>query len=117
MNFSETEAACILDHQDWKKIILKKTKPKNKEQATITKVLDPNIKLEKKIEVGTMEHTKITIELRTKIQQGRSSKNLTQKQLANAVNLPVSVISEIESGRAIYNHVHINKIKRFLKVN
>ena len=35
--------------------------------------------------------------------KGRVSKSLTQKQLANAINLPIQVISDIESGKAIYN--------------
>ena len=51
-----------------------------------------------------------------KIIQGRNAKNFTQKQLANSINLPLQVVSEIESGKAIYNHQHINKIKRYLKI-
>tara|TARA_B100000900_G_scaffold412520_1_gene434494 strand:+ start:4855 stop:5205 length:351 start_codon:yes stop_codon:yes gene_type:complete len=107
----------ILDHQDWKTLIVKKTKEKpDKNKPKIKKVIDPNVKMEKKIEEGKMEHKKITNELRVKIQQGRASKNLTQKQLANSVNLPQSVINEIESGKAIYNPAHINKIKRVLGI-
>ena len=72
--------------------------------------------MEKKIEEGKMEHKKITNELRIKIQQARSSKGFTQKDLASRVNLPVQTINEIESGKAIYNASHINKIKRLLKI-
>ena len=106
----------VLDHQDWKPIIIKKTKHKSKEVAKITKISDPNKKLEKKIEEGKMEHKKITNELRIKIQQARCSKGFTQKDLASRVNLPVQTINEIESGKAIYNASHINKIKRLLKI-
>ena len=109
------EAESILDHQDWKSIIIRKSKPKSVSH-TITKVSDPNHKLDKKIEEGNLEHAKITIELRKSIQQGRQSMNITQKQLANKINLPVSVVNDIESGRAIYNHTQINKIKRVLKI-
>ena len=91
----------VLDHQDWKPIIIKKTKHKSKEVAKITKISDPNKKLEKKIEEGKMEHKKITNELRIKIQQARSSKGFTQKDLASRVNIPVQTINEIESGKAI----------------
>ena len=73
-------------------------------------------KLEKKIQDGKLKHDTITPELRTNIQKRRSSKNLTQKQLANMCNLPVSVINEIESGKAKYNPAQINKIKRILKI-
>ena len=107
----------ILDHQDWKPIIVKKNKEKKDNKTPkITKIGDPNVKMEKKIEEGKMEHNKITNELRSLIQKGRCSKGLTQKELANKVNLPVSVINDIESGKAIYNHVQINKIKRFLNL-
>ena len=105
------------DHQDWRPIILAKSKARvAKDTIKVTKVVDPNIKLDKQIVGGKMEHTKITIEMRTMIQKGRASRGLTQKGLANMVNLPVSVINEIESGRAIYNHVHVNKIKRSLGI-
>ena len=111
----EDNPESIFDHQDWKTLIVKKTKEKpDKNKPKITKVGDPNVKMEKKIEEGKLEHKKITNELRVQIQQGRASKGLTQKQLANSVNLPQSIINEIESGKAIYNHIHINKIKRFL---
>jgi|TARA_Y100000389_G_C17435522_1_gene505274 ribosome-binding protein aMBF1 (putative translation factor) len=113
----EEDPVNILDHQDWKTLIVKKTKEKpDKNKPKITKVGDPNVKMEKKIEEGKLEHKKITNELRVQIQQGRASKGLTQKQLANSVNLPQSIINEIESGKAIYNHVHINKIKRVLGI-
>lgn len=113
----EEDPVNILDHQDWKTLIVKKTKEKpDKNKPKITKVGDPNVKMEKKIEEGKLEHKKITTELRVQIQQGRASKGLTQKQLANSVNLPQSIINEIESGKAIYNHVHINKIKRVLGI-
>ena len=46
----------------------------------------------------------------------RNLKKWTQKELANKINLSIQIINEIESGKAIYNHVHINKIKRILKI-
>ncbi len=113
----EDNPESYLDHQDWKAVIVKKTKEKSdKNKPKIKKVIDSNIKMEKKIEEGNLEHKKISHELRVQIQQGRTSKGLTQKQLANSVNLPQSIINEIESGKAIYNHVQINKIKRVLGI-
>ena len=112
MNQQEMES--LLDHQDWKQIVIgKKSKsPKKKKNNENTKLL----KLEKKAENDELKHDKITKELRTKIQQGRASKGLTQKQLANNVNLPLQKIQEIENGKAIYNHKDINKIKRYLSI-
>ena len=108
----------ILDHQDWKDIVVRKKptinagiKPKN---------LDPNTQklnsIENKADNDELKHDKITLELRQNIQKGRSSKGLTQKQLANSINMPLQKIQEIESGKAIYNGNNINKIKRFLKI-
>ena len=48
--------------------------------------------------------------------KARCNQSLTQKQLAQKVNLSLQIISNIESGKAIYNHQHINKLKRFLKI-
>ena len=114
MNQQEMES--LLDHQDWKQIVIgkksKSPKKKNKNSDN-TKLL----KLEKKAENDELKHDKITKELRTKIQQGRASKGLTQKQLANNVNLPLQKIQEIENGKAIYNHKDINKIKRYLSLS
>ena len=108
------EMESLLDHQDWKQIVIGKKKlksPKEKNHEN-TKLL----KLEKKAENDELKHDKITKELRIKIQQGRASKGLTQKQLANNVNLPLQKITEIENGKAIYNHKDINRIKRYLKI-
>ena len=75
-----------------------------------------DIKLHKQVEDGELTHKKVGMELRKQIQQKRSSLGMTQKQLAQRVNFPVSIINEIETGKAIYNPQQINKIKRFLKL-
>ena len=105
-----------LDHQDWKTIIVKK---KREEKVSKPKINNEQQKLnsiEKKAENDDLKHKTITLELRQNIQKARCLKKLTQKQLANNINLPLPVISEIESGKAIYNHQHIIKIKRYLKL-
>ena len=108
----------ILDHQDWSTIIInKKNKDTNKEKSTrISDEAQKQNMIEKKVDEGDLKHKKIENDLRVKIIQTRNSKGLNQKQLANKVNFPVSVISDIESGKAIYNDKQINKIKRFLKI-
>lgn len=107
----------ILDHQDWKDIVVRKKPVKN---ASNTKKVDNAtqklLSVEKKADNDELKHDKITLELRQNIQKGRSSKGLTQKQLANSINMPLQKIQEIESGKAIYNGKDINRIKRFLKI-
>ena len=106
-----------LDHQDWKTIVLKKPKEniKNSKKKTSNDTLK-KISIEKKAENDELHHKQLTLELRQSIMKTRTAKSLTQKQLANSVNLSPQIISDIESGKAIYNHQHINKIKRFLKL-
>lgn len=105
------------DHQDWKTIIVKKPKDniKNSKKKPSNTTLK-NISVEKKADEGNLEQKKYSLELRQSIMKARSAKSLTQKQLAQSVNLPHQLISDIESGKGIYNPQHINKIKRFLKL-
>jgi len=107
----------VLDHQDWKQIIINnKKETKNPSKKKISQAQQKDIKLFKKVEEDDLKHKKVSNELRTKIQQSRLSSKLTQKQLAQKCNFPVSVINDIETGKAIYNPQHINKLKRILKI-
>lgn len=106
-----------LDHQDWKTIIIKKPKENVKNSTKkINNDAQKKISVEKKAEEGDLKQKKITLELRQDIMKARTAKSLTQKQLASSINLPLQIISDIESGKALYNPQHISKIKRYLKL-
>jgi ribosome-binding protein aMBF1 (putative translation factor) len=107
-----------LDHQDWKTIVIRKNPKKNvaNSKKKIDNTVLKKISIEKKAEADDLHHKQLTVELRQSIQKARCAKSLTQKQLANNVNLSQQIISDIESGKAIYNAQHINKIKRHLKL-
>ena len=119
----EQTSETILDHQDWKTLVIKKkTTQEYRKENNIPKPSSTNQKIksiEKKAEEGNLKHKQITKELRLQIQQARNSKGLTQKQLAqNYCQLTPQIINEIESGKAIYNHSHISKIKKiYSKLN
>lgn len=108
-----------LEHQDWKTI-----KVDNKKKVVVNienkKKVDPNInnikKLDKKVDDDDLKHKKISIEMRQNIIKGRTAMGLTQKELAQRCNFNVQIVNDIETGKAIYNHIHINKIKRVLKM-
>jgi ribosome-binding protein aMBF1 (putative translation factor) len=51
------------------------------------------------------------------MQQKRAEMKLTQKQLAQALALPVNVINEYEKGTAVRNGQYISKIKNYLKID
>ena len=59
---------------------------------------------------------KVDLDLRKAIQQGRQAKNLTQKQLANMVQMKPSDIQAYENGKAVPKHQEIQKIQRALGV-
>lgn len=109
-----------LDHQDWTTIkVNKKKNTKEVKESTNNKKKPVDLKakkIEKKVEEDDLKHKKITPELKQQIIKSRCANSLTQKQLAQKCNLPLQIINDIETGRAIYNHVHINKIKRILKI-
>ena len=108
----------ILDHQDWKDIVVRKKHDKTIVSNTkkVDNATQKLLSVEKKADNDILKHDKITNELRVKIQQGRSSKGFTQKQFANNLSMSLQKIQEIESGKAIYNGKDINRIKRFLKI-
>lgn len=115
-----------MEHQDWTTYIVhckepdkatnKQKKLDDKEKKVNTGVLQKDNKLEKSIEEGKLKHKKIDPELSKKIQQGRLSKGLTQKQLANSLSLPVTEINQMECGQFMYNGQKISKVKRFLRI-
>ena len=115
-----------MDHQNWETYIIHckngnqlNQKDKLKDQKQRKKPTSDNLrntKMEKKIEEGNLKHQKINPELSKKIQQARLSKNMTQKQLANRLSIPVNEINEMECGRFIYNGQKISKVTRFLSI-
>jgi len=108
----------VLDHQDWKTIVIQNPKNNTNKKKTSNKSVNHKIiSIEKKADNDQLHHKKIDQQLRLEIIKHRNALNLTQKQLATKINIPVSNINDIESGKAIYNHKIIQKIKRTLKIN
>jgi putative transcription factor len=65
-------------------------------------------------ETENFHHNTISKDEGKSIIQARVAKKLTQEQLANALNIPVRTISDIERGSALYNGSLLARIKRFL---
>ena len=107
-----------LDHQDWKTVVVK-TKQSNTDKKTTKKLSEAqqkDIKLLKQVEEDNLKHKKVPPEIRKLIQQKRGELKWTQKDLAQKCNFQVTIINDIETGKANYNPQHINKIKRILKL-
>ena len=85
------------------------TKPKTNNEA-----LAKNYKLDNETE--ELKHTKIDFNLSKTIQQARCAKNITQKQLAQAINKPVAIITQYENGSALPDNQILGKLERCLGV-
>lgn len=59
---------------------------------------------------------RITIDLRLQIQRARSSKGLTQKQLAAHMSVPVNFIQNCENGKAAPTGAFLDRLERVLSV-
>ena len=69
-------------------------------------------KIEK--EEDTFKHEKVSLSVAKKIAKARCEKKMTQKELANTLNLPFKIIQDYEGGKAIPNPVDLNKIEKIL---
>ena len=114
--------------QDWKTILLtpkKNTPPKQVQVVNVFKPatnnnVDPSKATMKKYvdEEGNVEQVPIKRDKNfgLEMQQARTRLNLTQKQLANALSLPVSIINDYEKGQGVRVGANISKIKKFLDI-
>lgn len=105
--------------QDWEPVILKKTVKKINSQSNISnnnpvssiKIYNDNDDINPDIIPKT-----ITLEYGKKIQQARNTLKITQKELAQKLNITVDIIKKYESGEGIKNGNIITKINRFLNI-
>ena len=116
-----------LAHQDWKPVTLHRNYTANevlkKAQRTgtstsVDKQTNPGIVNSKKLdnETETFNIVKSGLTMGKQIQQGRTDKKLTQKQLATMLNEKPQVIQQYENGQAIPNPQIINKLQKALGV-
>lgn len=65
-------------------------------------------------EEETFKYTTVSKTMSKKIAQARNEKKITQKDFANFLCIPQKMVQEYESGKAIPNHLVINKMEKFL---
>ena len=103
-------------HQNWTPVVLTKENKNNKSKQ---KHVDPNFIKMKKLEDTTiddeMKIEKVDVADYKTITALRNAKRLTQRELAQKLNLQQSVIVELERGQMAKNKNLTNKIKRFLE--
>jgi putative transcription factor len=104
-----------MNHQDWNPVIIHgKAEPANQRPTPKHYERTKEQKLEDE-ELGT--HKKVPLSMAKMIQQGRIAKGFkTQKDLAIALGVNVSIIGSYESGRAIPDPSVLQKLRRVLGV-
>ena len=106
-----------LAHQDWNTIYvhLDKKKKKNNEQKESKKPKGPSEKTKLDYTHGEDFKTKkVNLNLSTEIRTRRNLKGMTQKELAQKINVKPAIINDYESGKAVPDPKIINKIKKIL---
>lgn len=101
-----------MNHQNWEQVVFRKNDTKNKTtpnyERSKTQQLDQ--------ETEKLNHEKVGGSLGKTIQNARTANGYkTQKELANAINVDVKIISEYESGKAIPDNKILQKLRRVLK--
>jgi ribosome-binding protein aMBF1 (putative translation factor) len=97
-------------HQDWTPVVIRRTNNK------ISKKTEEEIYSRVKFETEDVKIKYVPSNVSQLIINGRNTKKLTRKQLANELNLKEDVIADIENGKAIYNGNIIARIKKYLGV-
>lgn len=106
-------------YQDWEPVILKKNIKKTNSQSIISnnnpissiKIYNDDDDVNPEIIPKT-----VTLDYGKKIQQARNTLKITQKELAQKLNITVDIIKKYESGEGIKNSNIITKINRFLNI-
>ena len=104
-----------MEHQDWDTFYIT-PKKKNTQEGNKQKqhVKSKEQKMNEKEEEGKLSHKKMDAEFGKSLQKYRLSQNMTQKDIAQKLNIPVKDINEIESGKMKHNGALMGRIKRLI---
>ena len=115
-----------MEHQDWNTVVFNKKKPMQKEtthkksvhHSTVSSIANkPAWKIEQQIDNCEGKPIQyVTREDARKIIDGRVAMKLSQKDLANRLNMSVKEIQEIEACKSVENKAKLSKIKRILNI-
>jgi ribosome-binding protein aMBF1 (putative translation factor) len=104
-----------MEHQDWNTVYVTPKKNQGTGDKKKQYVKSKEQKMNDAEEEGKLTHKKMDIEFGKTLQKYRLSQNMTQKDIAQKLNIPVKDINEIESGKMKHNGQLMGKIKRLMK--
>ena len=96
-----------MSHQDWESVVFKKN-IQNKEAKKTKKHVSQKAE--------TIGKFVAPINFKKEMMQARVAKKKTQKELASSMNLPLTMISDWESGKKVPTNQQIAKIERALGI-
>jgi ribosome-binding protein aMBF1 (putative translation factor) len=97
-----------MNHQDWTPVVVNKSKPISTNKVN-KKPLGDSDEIEKT--------NNISIDNRLIIQQARLAHKLTQKQLAQKINVDEKTIKNYENGNIVPEHRLMCKLENILKIS
>lgn len=104
-----------LQHQDWNTVYVHLKKNKKETNNTEKKTKGKSNNLDE-VDKSSFKNTKVSNSFCKEMSKHRNSLGLTQKDLAQKINVRPSIINDYESGKAIPDSKILNKIKRELKM-
>ena len=118
-----------MSHQDWDPIVFKKRAPRSanearargvkvsKERANTKNEAYKNTLNARKVENEEIKIQKIDLNLSKLIQKARFDAKISQKELAEKLNLQLSIIQGYESGKIIPNKTLLYKMGKVLNIH
>lgn len=106
--------------QDWDQVTFKGSQGSRKSMVTTKEKRPQRLRDEARHlakideETETFHHKRVSKDLSRKIQHYRTSNHLTQRELAQKLNLPVDVVQDYEKGSAIPDTLTTNKFNKLL---
>jgi putative transcription factor len=106
----------MFEHQDWNPVVFRNNNNNTNNQQKETVLRSKQTTSVKKLDDNpeTFDVKRVDKELADAIKNKRCELKLTQAMLAQKVNEKPNVIQEVETMKAVYNHVIINKILKAL---
>ena len=107
-----------MEHQDWEPVIFHNPKKEKYENEKKKSSSAPVISKKTKELMNTNDVVlppKISAEFKKTMQSARNSQKISQKQLANLLQVPTKTIMDYENGKAIPNNQFISRMEKILK--
>lgn len=108
----------MYQHQDWNTVVFNNSKSAQVKQ-TETVLRQKEFATKKKLDENpeTFDVKKVDKELADAIRNKRCELKMTQVMLAQRVNEKPNVVQDVETMKAVYNHVIVNKLLKALGLN